>query len=73
MYIWHHQTLFIRNSYYFVTEDVDSGALFDHIARKALFTEAEARDICEQLFDALDYIHPKGIVHRDLKVSHACQ
>jgi len=31
--------------------------------------EREARKIFQQLIDALDYCHNKGVYHRDLKVS----
>ena len=32
-----------------------------------LFTEAEIRQIMLQLFLAIEYLHKKGICHRDLK------
>lgn len=31
--------------------------------------ECEARKIFQQLVDAIDYCHNKGVFHRDLKVS----
>lgn len=47
---------------------VSGGELFDRIVEREQFTEAEARGVMQQLFDALSYLHDLGIVHRDLKV-----
>lgn len=33
------------------------------------FSEGEARKLFQQLIDAVDYCHNKGVYHRDLKVS----
>lgn len=47
---------------------VSGGELFDRIVEREQFSEAEARFVMSQLFDALSYLHQMGIVHRDLKV-----
>ena len=49
-----------------VMELVDGPMLSERIARGAIPLE-EATPIVEQLIDALEYAHEKGVVHRDLK------
>ncbi|ORX91130.1 Pkinase-domain-containing protein [Basidiobolus meristosporus CBS 931.73] len=52
---------------YIVLELVDGGELFDLIVKKRRFTEPEARVIFYQLFQAIKYLHDRGITHRDMK------
>eukprot|EP01084_Bolivina_argentea_P053151 97582_1 len=44
----------------------DGGELFDRIIEKGSFSENEAKKIFYQACCALEYIHSKGIVHRNL-------
>lgn len=53
--------------YYLVTERMMGGELFDRIVAKAYYNEAEARDTCKIIFEAMAYCHNKQIAHRDLK------
>lgn len=48
--------------------DLTSGCeVFDAIASKGCFSEADASTLIRQLCSALSYIHGLGIVHRDIK------
>lgn len=48
---------------------VSGGELFDRIVDKGSYTEKDASDLIRQVLEATAYVHDKGIVHRDLKVS----
>lgn len=52
---------------YIVMEYARNGSLLDMIRRENYFSETKARHVYRQLFDALQYIHSRGIVHRDIK------
>jgi len=43
--------------FYLVTEYLEGGELFDRIVEKSAYTEAEARDCCKIVFEALRYAH----------------
>ncbi|CAM9927823.1 unnamed protein product [Pylaiella littoralis] len=68
--------------FYMVLELMLGGELFDRIVQKVsvrqhrvqtypvppqFYNEAEARDVCLTLLEAMKYTHGQGVVHRDLK------
>jgi len=57
-------TLFI------VMELMEGGELYDEIVKRKTFTEKDAAEITRQLCEALQYLHARGIVHRDLKLEN---
>lgn len=51
-----------------VLEYLRGGELFDYLSNKGPFSEDQARNVMRRLLLALQCLHVKGIVHRDLKV-----
>lgn len=50
-----------------VMECLEGGELFDRITKKRKFTEQDAADAAYQMLLALNYLHGKKVVHRDIK------
>lgn len=53
---------------YLVLEHAQNGSLLTYLKSKEKLEEAEAFIYCFHICLGLDYLHRKGIVHRDLKV-----
>ncbi|XP_052182685.1 CBL-interacting serine/threonine-protein kinase 23-like isoform X2 [Diospyros lotus] len=56
-----------KTKIYIVLEFVTGGELFDKIASEGRLKEDEARKYFQQLINAVDYCHSRGVFHRDLK------
>jgi len=50
-----------------ISESVNGGELMDHIAERAVFTEAETASVMQQLLSAVAHMHAHGVCHRDIK------
>lgn len=53
-----------------MTEYCSGGELFDYLEELNYFPEPEARRLFRQMISAVEYMHRKGIVHRDLKLEN---
>ena len=56
--------------FYIVMEYCSGGELLDHLTNKKFLREREAADIMYKLFSAVNHMHHRGIVHRDLKLDN---
>ena len=55
---------------YLIMEFVDGGELLSYCCEKGTLTEDVAREFFRDILGAVDYLHRKGIVHRDLKLEN---
>ncbi|CAA2992201.1 CBL-interacting kinase 32 [Olea europaea subsp. europaea] len=56
-----------KTKIFIVLEFVTGGELFDKIVNHGRMLEDEARKYFQQLINAVDYCHSRGVYHRDLK------
>ncbi|GFP88174.1 cbl-interacting serine/threonine-protein kinase 9 [Phtheirospermum japonicum] len=61
------QVMASKTKIYIILEYVDGGELFDKIAKYGKLKEDAARRYFQQLINAVDYCHSRGVYHRDLK------
>lgn len=51
-------------------EYVEGGILFDFIQKMGGVGEQAGRQFLTQLLDVMEYMHSRGVVHRDLKLEN---
>ncbi|KAH7431665.1 hypothetical protein KP509_08G059600 [Ceratopteris richardii] len=56
-----------KSKIYFVLEYASGGELFNKMNQEKKLKEDEARKYFQQLMNALEYCHKRGVYHRDLK------
>ena len=59
-----------QDLYYFVMEYLEGRPLSRIIAEQGILPTSQVLDICGQIASALDYIHRRKLVHRDVKSSN---
>lgn len=62
-----YEVMATKTKIYFVMEYAKGGELFNKIAAKGKLQEDLARKYFEQLIDAVEFCHSRGVYHRDLK------
>lgn len=56
-----------KDELFLIMELVKGGELFYKITERGVLSEDQARYVLLQVLSALDYMHRKGVIHRDLK------
>lgn len=56
-----------KEKLFFVMRFIRGGELFQHLYKKKKFSEELAKFYAAQLLLALEYLHDKGFIYRDLK------
>ncbi|GAB2291494.1 CBL-interacting serine/threonine-protein kinase 21 [Dionaea muscipula] len=62
-----HEVLGTKKKVYIVMEFVSGGQLSDKLSYAKRLSEGEARKFFQQLINAIEYCHCRGVYHRDLK------
>lgn len=56
-----------NESLYFITDFAQGGELFYHLKQEKVFCEDKAKFYCAEIIFALNFLHSKNIIYRDLK------
>lgn len=61
-----------QDKFYIVTQLALGGELFDRICERGRFTEKDASQTIRQVFEAVDYLHGRNVVHRGTRSFLLC-
>ncbi|RMH63413.1 MAG: serine/threonine protein kinase [Cyanobacteria bacterium J003] len=56
--------------FYLVQEFIDGETLEDELAQQGCFSEEQVRQVLRELLPVLQYVHERGSIHRDIKLSN---
>ena len=59
-----------REYFFLMMELYPGGDLLDHLTLNVRLPEYQARDIYRQVIRGLEYIHSRGVIHRDIKLEN---
>ncbi|XWS28066.1 hypothetical protein CRYUN_Cryun25bG0034100 [Craigia yunnanensis] len=62
-----HEVIGSKTKIYIIMEYISGGQLSNKLSYAKKLSETEARKLFQQLIDAVDHCHRKGVYHRDLK------
>lgn len=76
MALKHHNIVLMKeyfeegNKVFLIMEMLGGGELLDAVLEKGRYSEADAQAVFLQIMRAIQYLHSRGIVHRDLKLEN---
>ncbi|XP_030377690.1 testis-specific serine/threonine-protein kinase 1 isoform X2 [Scaptodrosophila lebanonensis] len=62
-----YQSIETSHRVYLIMQLAENGTLLDYVREKKFLDEPQARTLFRQLISAVEYIHSKNVVHRDIK------
>ncbi|KAL7738959.1 hypothetical protein ACLKA6_001355 [Drosophila palustris] len=68
-----YQSIETSHRVYLIMQLAENGTLLDYVREKKFLDEAQSRTLFKQLISAIEYIHSKGVVHRDIKYTRTTE
>nr|AVQ54901.1 testis-specific serine/threonine-protein kinase 3 [Bactrocera dorsalis] len=62
-----YQSIETSHRVYLIMQLAENGTLLDYVREKKFLEEPHSRNLFQQLISAVEYIHSKNVVHRDIK------
>jgi serine/threonine protein kinase len=56
-----------KTDLYMVLEYMEGGTLFSRLKNQIKLTEKQTAEVVRQIAKAVEYLHDRGIAHRDIK------